>query len=86
MDEKDLFNVKVITLNDESLKDLGELLRNESSRKIILALAERGMIINEISKKTNLSVSLVINYMNKLKRLGIVDITQEKITKKTKKT
>jgi len=85
MEENDLLKVKIITLSDESLKDLGELLRNETSRKIILALAEEGMIINQIAEKTNLSVSLVINYMKKLKRLGLVDITQKKIRKKTKK-
>lgn len=84
MIKKDTHKIKIFAMNDEFLKELGDVLRNDTSRRIILAISEKEMIINEIASSTNLGVSLVINYMKKLKKVGIVDIKQKKITKKTK--
>ena len=74
--------VKVFDCNDKSLKILGELLSNDTSRKIVKALIEKEMYTNEISNKLNISVSLVIHHLKKLEELGLLEITHKQIVRK----
>lgn len=84
MDESDIPKIKVFDLSDESLKLLGELLTNESSRSIILALIENQMYVNQLAEKLDMRVSLVIHHLKKLGKLGLLEIIEKPITKRTK--
>lgn len=76
--------VKVFA-SDDNLKILGELLSNDSSRKIMLQLMTEPMYINELAATLDLRVSLVVHHINKMKELGLVEYTLKKITKKGQK-
>jgi len=74
--------IKVFDCNDKSLKILGELLSNDTSRKIVKSLIEKEMYTNEISNKLNISVSLVIFHLKKLEELGLLEIRYKQIVRK----
>lgn len=76
--------VKVFA-SDDNLKVLGELLSNDSSRKIIYNLMTREMYTNEISTKLDMRVSLVIHHLKKMENLGMLEISEKKIIKKGQK-
>ena len=79
----DVFDkIEIFASDDDKLKFLGELLGNESSRKILLLLTNHEMSANDLSEKTNLRLSLVIHHLNKMQQVGIVKIAKtEKNTK-----
>jgi len=68
--------------SDDNLKALGELLSNDTSRKIISSLMQNEMYTNEISTKLDMRVSLVIHHLKKMEELGLLNITNKKIIKK----
>lgn len=68
--------------SDDDLKSLGELLSNETSRKIITSLMNSKMYTNEIATKLNMRVSLVIHHLKKLEELGLLKITNKQIIRK----
>ena len=76
--------IKVFKPTDESLKLLGELLTNETSRRIILTLGESEMYVNKLAEKLDIRVSLVIHHLKKLGELGLLDIVEKPISKRTK--
>jgi len=61
-----------IFASDDNLKSLGELLSNETSRKIIKNLMENEMYTNEIATKLDIRVSLVIHHLKKTRRTWII--------------
>ena len=77
--------IKVFGADDRSLKLLGELLSNDTSRKIIRCLIEKQMYTNELATKLDIPISLVIHHLKKLEELNLVDVKEKQITKKTKK-
>ena len=77
--------VKVFGADDRSLKLLGELLSNDTSRKIIRQLIEKQMYTNELATKLDIPISLVMHHLKKLEELNLVDVEEKQITKKTKK-
>ncbi len=77
----DSSKIKVFA-SDDNLKTLGELLSNDSSRKIIYNLMNKEMYTNEISIKLDMRVSLVIHHLKKLEELGMLEITNKKIKRK----
>ena len=81
MDEELNDKIKVLS-TDESLKILGELLGNESSRKIIKALIDRAMYTNEIARELELRPNLVIHHLQKMESIGLLEITNKKIIRK----
>ena len=68
--------------SDDNLKALGELLSNETSRKIIKNLMEHQMYTNEIATKLDIRVSLVIHHLRKLEEIGLLEIIDKKIKRK----
>jgi len=68
--------------SDDNLKSLGELLSNDSSRKIIFNLMNQAMYTNEIATTLDMRVSLVIHHLKKMEELGMVTITEKKIKRK----
>ncbi len=71
--------------SDDDLKSLGELLSNETSRRIIKNLMEHEMYTNEIATKLDMRVSLVIHHLKKMQALGLLEITDKKIKRKGEK-
>ena len=76
--------VKVLKITDKLLKSFGELCINDTSRSIMLILSENQMYVNEIAKKLTMRVSLVIHHLQKIIDLGIIEIEEKPISKKTK--
>lgn len=74
--------IKVFSSDDEKLKIFGELLSNKSSRDIIKLLIDKEMYTNEIAKKLELRVSLVIHHLKKMEELGLLEIKNKKIIRK----
>jgi len=81
-DDENFDKIKVFSSEDEKLKFLGEILSNESSRKIFLLITTQKMTSNDIAKKLELRLSLVIHHLNKMMQIGIVQINE--IGKNTK--
>ena len=81
MEEETTSHIKAIS-TDESLKILGELLGNESSRMIIKALINNEMYAHEIAKKLNLRPNLVAHHLQKMESINLLDITYKSIRKK----
>ncbi len=77
MDDFEEYKIKVFQITDKSLKKLGELLANETSRNIILLLVEEELYVNQIAEKLELRVSLVIHHLQKLEELGLLDIDEK---------
>lgn len=76
--------IKVFDSTDENLKKLGELLSNDTSRKIMKALIDNEMYTNEIALKLDIRVSLVIHHLKKLESLGLVVVTEKQLIRKGK--
>lgn len=81
-DSKNFDKIKVFSSDDEKLKILGELLSNKSSRDIIKLLIDKEMYTNEIAKKLELRVSLVIHHLQKMEAIGLLKINNKKIVRK----
>lgn len=81
-DSKNFDKIKVFSSDDEKLKILGELLSNKSSRDIIKLLIDKEMYTNEIAKKLELRVSLVIHHLQKMEAIGLLEINNKKIVRK----
>ena len=80
--DEDFHKIKVFSSEDEKLQMLGELLSSKSSRDIIKLLIEKEMYTNEIAKKLDLRVNLVIHHLRKMEEIGILEIKNKKIVKK----
>ena len=70
--------------SDDNLKVLGELLANETGRKILFNLMNTDMYTNEIAVKLDIRVSLVIHHLEKMQQLGLLEITEKKLVRKGK--
>ena len=76
-------DVKIEVISDEeSLKILGELLSNQTSRDIMKFLMNKSAYKKKISDKLNVSYSLIEHHLKKLEKLGLVKITNRKLIKK----
>ena len=84
MEKTDEYKIKVFKITDKSLKKLGELLANETSRNIILLLVEEELYVNQIAERLQLRVSLVIHHLQKLEELKLLDVVEKPISRRTK--
>ena len=83
MDGEENTRIKILS-TDESLKILGELLSNESSRKMIRMMISRAMYANEIASKLELRSNLVVHHLRKMESIGLLNITCKRIIRKGK--
>lgn len=74
--------VKIFLKDTENIKLLGHVLTNETSRAIMSLLAEEEMYPNEIANKLNLSLKLVLHYLDKLEKINLVIVTNKKLIRK----
>lgn len=68
--------LKIVSLNDHNLKELGESLSNQNSREIIRLLLDTVMTAKQISDKIGISLSHTIYHLDKLQKSGIVTVTK----------
>ncbi|MCH9657420.1 winged helix-turn-helix domain-containing protein [archaeon] len=70
-------NVKIISTHDEKAKVVGEILSNDTSRKILNLLSvSNEMTLNQISQETGLSLSLVTHHLKKMQSVQVVVISK----------
>ena len=76
--EKDKDKIRVVSSDDDKkIKNVGEVLANESSRMIMKILAgNKEMTINEISQEIELSIPLVSHHIKKIQDAGMVRISR----------
>ena len=75
VDDED--NVKIISTHDEKAKVVGEILSNDTSRKILNLLSvSNEMTLNQISQETGLSLSLVTHHLKKMQSVQVVMISK----------
>ena len=68
-------SIKVMSVDDEKIKTVGEILSNDSSRAILKILANKEMSANQISQDTDLSIALVAFHLKKMQDVGIIKMT-----------
>ena len=74
-DEND--DIEIISTHDEKVKTVGEILSNDSSRKILNLLnSSNEMTINEIALKTGLSLSLVTHHLKRMQAAEVVKVSK----------
>jgi DNA-binding transcriptional ArsR family regulator len=67
--------VEILSTEDEKIKAIGEILSTDTSRKILTVLFNQSFTANEISRKTEISLPLVIYHLKKMQDSGVVKIT-----------
>ena len=71
-----LDRVEIYSSDEDRIKILGATLGNDSSRRILLLLAQTEMPANEIMANVDLSLSLVIHHLEKMQKAGIVHVSR----------
>lgn len=74
--------IEIVSTEDKKLKEIGEILSSDTSRKILMILFNQSMTANEIAQKTEISLPLVIYHLKKMQEANVVKITN--IGKNTK--
>jgi DNA-binding transcriptional ArsR family regulator len=73
--------IEIITDDDDSLKILGELLANKTSRDLMKFLMSKSEYKKKISDEIGVPFSLVEHHLKKLEKLGLVKITNKRLIK-----
>ncbi len=69
--------IRVLSVDDEKIKVVGEVLANESSRTIMRLLSSSNdMTINQIAQEINLSIPLVSHHLKKMQDAGVVKVSR----------
>jgi len=68
--------IKILSTDDEKIQQFGELLTNQSSRKILQLLFHEELSATEIGQKTDVSVQLVKHHINKMLDLEIAQVSK----------
>lgn len=74
--------VRIFSTSDERIKSLGKMLNSDSSMDILQLLNNAEMTANELAKKTNMSLPLVIHHLNKMLQAGIVNVSRTQLNSK----
>jgi len=69
-------SIKIMSVDDQKIKTVGEVLSNDSSRAILKILANKEMSTNQISQDTDLSIALVAFHLKKMQDIGIIKMTR----------
>ena len=76
--------IKIFELTDDSLKSLGNVIRNDNSRKIMLLLIKQELYVNKIAEILKIGVNTVSDNIKQMRELGLLEIKQKPINRKTK--
>jgi len=79
------FSIKVLHIsNEDTSKTFGEIMKTKSSSSLVEALKDDQMYVNQMHNKLDQRVSNITHHLNKLIELGVVNIEEKPINKKTK--
>lgn len=67
---------QIFSTGEDKLKLLGELLSNESSRRILVLLTSQELTANDLAEKAGMRLSLVIHHLKKMQQIDIVQISR----------
>lgn len=73
---------ETIDIHDERAKELAQILTNDKAIAILHLLEDRELSISEISKELNLPISTVSYHIDKLTRVGLVEVAGKKYGKR----
>ncbi|MCD6372608.1 MAG: winged helix-turn-helix transcriptional regulator [Thermococcus sp.] len=73
---------ETIDINDERAKELAQILMNEKAIAILHLIEDTPMSISEISKELNLPISTVSYHIDKMMRVGLVEVAGKKYGKR----
>ena len=73
---EDTEKIEIFSTDHEKIKLFGELLTNDSSRKMLQILFEEELTANEISQKTGISLQLVKYHIIKMEELGVIKVSK----------
>nr|WP_297548063.1 winged helix-turn-helix domain-containing protein [Thermococcus sp.] len=73
---------EAIDVTDERVKELAQVLANEKAMAILRLLRERELSISEISKELKMPMSTVSYHLDKLLRVGLVEVSGRKYGKR----
>ncbi len=75
-DEDIMDKIQIYSNDDEQLKFLGQILGNESSRKILQTLFDKELTAGEISTQTGFSLPLINHHISTMLQAGVVAVTK----------
>ncbi|MDE1764762.1 MAG: winged helix-turn-helix transcriptional regulator [Thaumarchaeota archaeon] len=67
--------IEILSTDDDRIKAVGEILSNDSSRKILKILLDDTMTANQIAQKAAISLPLTIYHLKKMQDIGILSVT-----------
>lgn len=73
---------ETIDVRDEKAKELAQILTNETSLLILRLLQERTLSMSEITKELGIPMSTVSYHLDKMTRVGLVEIAGKKYGKR----
>lgn len=76
--------IDILSMDDDKIKQVGELLSSDASRSILKLLFKNTMTANEIAKNTGISLPLVMYHLKKMQNANMVRITNVGKTIKSK--
>ncbi len=75
-------NDRSINIHDERAKELAQVLTNDKALAILHLIEDRELSISEIAKELNLPISTVSYHMDRMLRVGLVEVTGRKYGKR----
>ena len=72
----------VLDITDERTRELVQILANDKAVAILRVLQERELSISEISRELNMAISTVSYHIDKMLRVGLVEVSGKKYGKR----
>jgi DNA-binding transcriptional ArsR family regulator len=73
---------ETININDERAKELAQILTNEKAISILHLIEDRALSLSEIARELNLPISTVSYHIEKMIRVGLVEVAGKKYGKR----
>lgn len=71
----DTKGIRILATDDDKIKELGVLLASDSSREILNLLFNGEMAASGIASKTGMSIELVRHHLQKMQKIGLIEIS-----------
>ncbi|ASJ04814.1 ArsR/SmtB family transcription factor [Thermococcus barossii] len=73
---------ETIDIHDERAKELAQILMNEKAITILHLVEDRALSISEISRELNLPISTVSYHIDKMLKVGLIEVAGKKYGKR----
>ena len=78
--------IDILSMDDSKIKQVGELLSNDASRKILKSLFKNSLSAGELAKEADISLPLVMYHLKKMQDAKMVRVTNVGKTVESKDT